>query len=97
MVAHLVKNLPAMQEIWVPSLGWEDPLEEGKATPSSALAWRIPMDRGAWWATVHVVAESDTSEWQGTAQQDKQFGGAVRTPQALGPKLMEMLAPQAAL
>ena len=55
------------------------------------------MDRGAWWATVHVVAESDTSEWQGTAQQDKQFGGAVRTPQALGPKLMEMLAPQAAL
>ena len=42
LVAQLVKNLPAMQEIWVPSLGWEDPLEKGKATHSSILAWRIP-------------------------------------------------------
>jgi len=42
-----VKNLPAMQETWVPSLGREDPLEEGMATHSSILAWRIPMDRGA--------------------------------------------------
>jgi len=49
-----------MWEIWVRSLGWEDPLEEGKATHSSALAWRIPMDRGAWWATVHGVAKSQT-------------------------------------
>ena len=48
LVAQLVKNLPAMQEIWVPSLGWEDPLEEGMATHSSILAWRIPIDRGAW-------------------------------------------------
>ena len=40
--AQLVKNLPAMQEIWVQSLGWEDPLEKGKATLSSILAWRIP-------------------------------------------------------
>ena len=39
-------------------LGWEDPLEEGMATHSSILAWRIPMDRGAWWATVHGVAQS---------------------------------------
>ena len=39
-------------------LGWEDPLEEGMATHSSILAWRIPMNRGAWWATVHGVAES---------------------------------------
>ena len=38
----MVKNLPAMQETWVRSLGWEDPLEKGKATHSSILAWRIP-------------------------------------------------------
>ena len=53
LVAHLVKNLPAMQETWLRSLGWEDLLEEGMATHSSILAWRIPMDRGAWKATVH--------------------------------------------
>ena len=50
-----------MQEIWVQSLGWEDPLEEGMATHSSSLAWRIPMDKEAWWATVHAVAKSDTT------------------------------------
>ena len=43
-----VKNLPAMQETQVQSLGQEDPLEEGMATHSSILPWRIPMDRGAW-------------------------------------------------
>ena len=42
LVAQLVKNLPAVWETWVPSLGWEDPLEKGKATHSSILAWRIP-------------------------------------------------------
>ena len=42
LVAQLVKNPPAMQETWVQSLGWEDPLEKGKATHSSTLAWRIP-------------------------------------------------------
>ena len=42
LVALLVKNLPAMQETWVQSLGWGDPLEEGKATRSNILAWRIP-------------------------------------------------------
>ena len=42
MVAHTVKNLPAMQETRVQSLDWEDPLEKGKATHSSILAWRIP-------------------------------------------------------
>ena len=41
-MAQLVKHLPAMQETWVQSLGWEDPLEKGMATPSSILAWRIP-------------------------------------------------------
>ena len=42
LVAQLVKNIPAMRETWVQSLGWEDPLEKGKATHSSILAWRIP-------------------------------------------------------
>ena len=41
-------------------LGWEDPLEKEMATHSSILAWRIPMDRGAWWAIVHGVAKSWT-------------------------------------
>ena len=43
-----VKNLPAMQETLVQSLGWEDPLEEGMATYSSVFTWRILVDRGAW-------------------------------------------------
>ena len=42
LVAQLVKNLPAMQEIWAQSPGWVDPLDKGKATHSSILAWRIP-------------------------------------------------------
>ena len=42
LVAQTVKNLPVRQETWVPSLGWEDPLEKGMATHSSILAWRIP-------------------------------------------------------
>ena len=45
LVAQLVKNLPAMRATWVQSLGWEDPLEKGKATHSSILAWRIPWSR----------------------------------------------------
>ena len=56
----MVKNPPAMQETWVPSLSWEDPLTEGMATLSSSLAWRIPMDRGAWTAAVHGVTKSQT-------------------------------------
>ena len=51
----MVKGLPAMQETQVQSLGWEDPLEGGMATHSSTVAWRIPMDRGAWRAAVHGV------------------------------------------
>ena len=43
----MVKNLPAMQETWVQSLGWGDPLEESMVIHTSILAWRIPMDRGA--------------------------------------------------
>ena len=49
-----------MRGTWVGSLGREDPLEKEMATHSSILAWRIPMDRGAWWATVHGVAKSRT-------------------------------------
>ena len=59
-MAQVVKNPPAMQDTWLPSLGWEDPLEEGMATHSSILVWKIPMDRGAWWATVHGAAKSQT-------------------------------------
>ena len=58
LVDQLVKNLPVMKDTWVRSLGWEDPLEEGMAIHSSILAWRSPMDRGAWWATVHGVTKS---------------------------------------
>ena len=54
----MVKNLPAMQETWVRSLGWEDPLEKGMATHSSILAWRIPWTE----ATVCGITESDTTE-----------------------------------
>ena len=58
LVAQLVKNLPAMKETQVRFLDWEDPLEEGTASHSSILAWRSPMDRGAWWVAVLGVAES---------------------------------------
>ena len=54
----MVKNSSAKWETWVQSLGWEDPLEEGMATHSRILAWRIPVDRGVWQATVHEVAKS---------------------------------------
>ena len=50
-----VKNPPTMQETWVQSLGWQDPLEKG--THSSILAWKNPMDRGAWLSTVHGVTK----------------------------------------
>ena len=50
----MVKNLPAMLETQVGSLDWEEPLDKKMATHSSFLAWRIPMDRGAWWATFRV-------------------------------------------
>ena len=59
-MAQTGKNPPAMWETRVQSLGWEDPLEEGMATHSSILAWRILMDRGAWWATVHGGHKSQT-------------------------------------
>ena len=58
--AQMVKNPPTMLETWVQSLGWEDSLEGDMATHSSILAWKIPMDRRAWWATVHGVTKSQT-------------------------------------
>ena len=62
-MAQMVKNPPAVQETWVRALGWEDPLEEGMATCSSILAWRIPMDRGAWGGySPEGHTESDTTE-----------------------------------
>ena len=57
-MSQMVKNLPAMQETWIRSLGWEGPLEEGMATHSNIPAWRIPTDRGAWQAMVHGVTKS---------------------------------------
>ena len=57
LIAQLVKNPPAMQETWVWSLGWEDPLEKGKATHSSILAWRILGTVCPWGRK-----ESDTTE-----------------------------------
>ena len=56
LVTQTVKNLPVMQEIWVRSLGWEDPLEKGMATHSSILAWRIP------WTEESVRLQSMGSE-----------------------------------
>ena len=59
LVAQMVKNLPAVQETQVRSLGREDPLEKEMATHSSILAWKIPWrEEGAWQAAVHGVAES---------------------------------------
>ena len=58
MIAQLVKNPPAMQETWVQSLGWEDPLKKGKATQSSILGWRITRTVYSPWG----CKESDTTE-----------------------------------
>ena len=60
LVAQTVKHLPTTWETWIQSLGHEDPLEEGMATHSSILAWRIPVDRGAWRAAVDMVTKSQT-------------------------------------
>ena len=59
-LAQMVKNLPAMQETWVQSLGWEDPLEKGEGYPLHHSCLDNSTDREAWWATVHGVAQSWT-------------------------------------
>ena len=56
LVAELAKNPAAVQETWVPSLGWEDPLEKEMATHSKIPAWEIPWMEGVWRATIHAVA-----------------------------------------
>ena len=58
LVPQRVKNLPAMRETWVWTLGWEDPLEKGTAYPLAYSGLENSTDRGAWWAAVHGVAES---------------------------------------
>ena len=58
---HQASLAARVLETWVWSPGWQDPLEEGMVTHCSTLAWRIPMDRGAWWAAVRGVAELDTA------------------------------------
>ena len=60
LVAQLVKNLPAMQETWVRSLGWEDPLEEEMATHSSILAWEIPWAEEPGWLQAMGSQKSQT-------------------------------------
>ena len=60
LVAQTVKNPPAMRQTWDRSLGWEDPLEVGMAIHSSILTWSIPVDRRAWWTTVHGVTKGWT-------------------------------------
>ena len=61
-VAQLVKNPPAMQETWVQFLGWEDPLEKGKATHSSILAWTIPWTEELVGYSPYGRKESDMTE-----------------------------------
>ena len=58
LVPQVVKNPPAVWKTWGQSLGWEDPLEEGMETHANIFAWKIPMDRGVWWATAHGVTNS---------------------------------------
>ena len=61
-MAQMIKNLPAMWETWVRSLGWEDPLEKGMASHSNMLAWRIPWTRGPWQSTFRGDEKSQTTE-----------------------------------
>ena len=58
LVAQLVKNMPAVQETWIRSLGWKNPLEKEMATPLQYPCLENLMDRGAWWAAVHGVRMS---------------------------------------
>ena len=62
----MIKNPAAVWETRVQSLGWEDPLEKGKATHISILAWGNPMDRGAWWCRRNWTTSSAKSQVTGT-------------------------------
>ena len=63
LVAQRLKHLPTIRETWVRSLHWEDPLEKEMVNPLQYSCLENPMDRGAWWAAVHGVTKSDTTEW----------------------------------
>ena len=78
LVAQTVKNPPEMWETWVRVLGWEDPLKQGKATHSSILAWRIPMDRGAWGKKLHATTTELSVLWSPCAP-TKILGTATKT------------------
>ena len=69
LVAQLVENVPAMRETWIQPLGWEDPLEKGKATHSGILAWRIPWTIYSPWGR----KESDTTEGKFTSASDREL------------------------
>ena len=93
-MAQRVKKSACNAGDWVQSLGQEDPLEKEMATHFSILAWRIPMDRGAWWATVHGVTRSQAqvsgshTHTDGAAQPTTKGSWAAPTAQAaerLGP------------
>ena len=79
-----------MQETWVQSLGWEDPLEEGIATHSSSFPWRIPKDREAWQATVYRVTKS----WTRLSDQ-AQHSGIIYTVPLLCPNHFYLLVTDA--
>ena len=68
LVVQLVKNPPAMQETWLPSLGWDDPLEKGKATHSSILAWRIP------WTVYSMGSQRVGQDWMTFTSPGKPMG-----------------------
>ena len=74
----VVKNLPVMRETCVWSPGRGNPLKESIAIYSSILAWRILMDRGAWWATVHVVTKSQTWQRLSTASDVNLFIASIQ-------------------
>ena len=70
LVAQMVKNPPAMWENWLQSVGWEDLLEESMATHLQYSCWKIPMDWGAWWATVYEFTV--THDWVTKNIRDKE-------------------------
>ena len=80
-MAQILKNLPAMQETQVQSLGWEDPLEKGMATHFSILAWRIPRTE---WAIVHGGRkQSDTNEHEHACMHGDTWGYPLLGPQGI--------------
>ena len=77
LVAQMVKSQFAMWETRVRSLGWEDPLKEGMATHSSILAWKVPMDKGAWLAAAHRVSKS----WTQLSDEARMHAGSQKKQQ----------------